>query len=315
MYDVACLGIFVADAIAKTVDEIPEGGKLSFVNQIALHTGGCAVSAAIDMTRMGISTVLIGCIGNDGFGEFISSELKKENIKTDGIVIKEGINTSSSLVLVSSSGERTFLHCVGSNASFVYRDVNFEIIKNSKILFIGGTFLMPNFDGIPCSLVLKKARELGVYTALDTAWDPTGRWMEVVEPCLPHLDLFIPSYEEARLIAGKDAVEDIADLFLSKGVKLAVIKLGKDGCFIKNCKGEKYTVPTYTKIKAVDTTGAGDSFVAGFLAGITKGWDLYKCGKYANAVGTHCVMEVGASTGIKSMQEILSFMDRYEEGS
>ena len=91
MYDVACLGIFVADAIAKTVDGIPEGGKLSFVNQIELHTGGCAVSAAIDMTRMGISTVLIGNLGNDGFGEFIYNELKKEKINTDGIVIKEGI--------------------------------------------------------------------------------------------------------------------------------------------------------------------------------------------------------------------------------
>lgn len=313
MYDVACLGILVADAIAKTVDEIPEGGKLSFVNQIELHTGGCAVSAAIDMAKMGISTSLIGKIGKDGFGEFLLSELKKEHVNTSGLILKEGLITSSSLVLVSGSGERTFLHCVGSNAALVYEDIDFEIIKNSKILFIGGTFLMPNFDGIPCSKVLKKAKEMGVYTALDTAWDPTGRWMEVVEPSLPHLDLFIPSYDEARLMAGKDDVEEIADLFISKGVKLAVIKLGKDGCFIKSDKGEKYTIPTYSNIKAVDTTGAGDSFVAGFLTGIVQGWDLYKCGKYANAVGTHCVMEIGASTGIKSMEEILKFMNKYEE--
>lgn len=78
---------------------------------------------------------------------------------------------------------------------------------------------------------------------------------------------FILSYDEARLIAGRDEPEEIADVFLTKGVKLAVIKLGKDGCFIKNTGGEKYLMPAYTNIKPVDTTGAGDSFVAGFLTG------------------------------------------------
>ncbi|MCX7842362.1 MAG: carbohydrate kinase family protein [Clostridia bacterium] len=313
MYDVACLGILVADAIAKTVDSIPDGGKLSFVDQISLHTGGCAANTAIDLSKIGIRTTLLGKVGSDGFGDFITGSLKKEGVNTDGLYVKEGINTSASLVLVAGSGERTFLHCVGSNAELTYEDVNFDIIAKSKILFVGGTNLMPKFDGEPCSRVLKRAREMGVYTALDTAWDPTGRWMEIVEPCLPYLDLFIPSYDEARMIAGKDDAEEIADLFLSKGVKLCVIKLGKEGCFIKNRDGEKHKIPTYLKVKAVDTTGAGDSFVAGFLAGLIQGWDLYQCGKFANATGTHCVMAVGASTGIKSMNEILEFMGKYEE--
>jgi sugar/nucleoside kinase (ribokinase family) len=104
----------------------------------------------------------------------------------------------------------------------------------------------------------------------------------------------------------------MADLFLAEGVKLAVIKLGKNGCFVKSSSGEKYLLPTYTDMKPVDTTGAGDSFVAGFLAGILKGWDLHECGRFANAVGTHCVMKVGASNGIKSLEETLEFMKKYE---
>jgi sugar/nucleoside kinase (ribokinase family) len=313
MFDVACLGILVADAIAKTVDEIPERGKLMPIDHISLHTGGCAMSSAIDLSKIGMKTAILGKVGKDGFGDFLVNSLKDEGVDTEGLVAKAGINTSSSLVLVAGNGERTFLHCIGSNADFTYEDVNFDIIKNSKILFVAGTNLMPNFDGIPCSKVVRKAKEMGVYTALDTAWDATGRWMEIVEPSLPYLDLFIPSYDEAKMIAQKEDVEEIADVFLSKGVKLAVIKLGKDGCFIKNSEGEKYTIPTYMDIKAVDATGAGDSFVAGFLTGIAGGWDLYKCGKFANAVGTHCVMEVGATTGIKKMEDILKFMERYEE--
>lgn len=312
MFDVACIGILVADAIAKTVDEIPDKGKLGAIDQLSLHSGGCAASICIDLEKIGLDVALIGKVGKDGFGDFMVNAVQSEGVNTEGLVVKPGINTSASVVLVSSGGERTFLHCIGSNADLVYEDVNFDIIRNSKILVVAGTYLMPNFDGEPCSRVLKKAKEMGVYTVLDTAWDTTGRWMQIVEPCLPYLDLFIPSYDEAKMISGREDAEEIADVFLSKGVKLAVIKLGKDGCFIKNKDGEKYTIPTYTDIKAVDATGAGDSFVAGFVTGLVQGWDLYKCGKFANAVGTHCVMEVGATTGIKKMEDILEFMKKYE---
>lgn len=313
MFDITCLGILCADAIAKTVDGIPERGKLSPVDSLSLHTGGCATNAAIDLAKIGVNTAIIGKVGKDGFGDFLYSALQSAGVDTQGLVVKEGINTSASVLLVSSDGERTVLHCYGSNADFVYSDVNFDIIKNSKILFVAGTNLMLNFDGEPTAQVLKKAQEMGVYTALDTAWDATGRWMQLVKPCLPYLDLFIPSYDEARLIAGKDDPEDIADVFLSHGVKLAVVKLGKEGCFIKSKDGKKYTIPTYSRIKAVDATGAGDSFAAGFITGLSQGWDLYKCGQFANAVGTHCVMQVGASTGIKPMADILEFMKNYEE--
>jgi len=312
VFDVACLGNLVADVITLPVNEIPEAGKLTLIDQITLHSGGCAMNTCIDLAKIGMKATVLGMVGKDGFGEFMLNVLKSQGIDTNGVAVKEGVNTSSSVVLVSDSGERTFLHCIGASAHYGYDDVNFDIIKNSRILFIGGTNLLPNFDGHPCSRLLKKAREEGVYTALDTAWDATGRWMEIVEPCLPYLDLFIPSYDEARMISGKDEPEEIADVFLNRGVRLAVIKLGKEGCFIKNSDGERYNIPTYTDIKAVDATGAGDSFVAGFLTGVLQGWDLQMCGKFANAVGTHCVMQIGATTGIKSMQEILDFMKRYE---
>ena len=131
---------------------------------------------------------------------------------------------------------------------------------------------------------------------------------------MEYIDLFIPSIEEAIMLSGKEEPEEIADAFLAMGVKTVVIKLGKKGCFIKDSVGEKYFIPTYSKIKAVDTTGAGDSFVAGFLTGITKGMGLYESGRFANAVGTHCVMAAGASTGIKSYEEIVKFIENNEIG-
>lgn len=314
MFDVTCVGILVADAIARTVDNLPESGKLELIDKLELFTGGCATSSAIDMAKLGLDIAIIGKIGNDGFGKFMSNSLKDEKVNIEGLKVDYNIGTSASMVTVDSNGERSFLHYLGANAEFVEEDINYNIIENSKIVFVAGTMLMPKFDGIQCAGFLKKAKEMGKYTVLDTAWDSKGRWMNLLKPCMEYIDLFIPSIEEAEMLSGKKEPEEIADVFLSMGVKTAVIKLGKKGCFIKDQAGEKHYIPTYTKFKAVDTTGAGDSFVAGFLTGLTKGWNLYECGKFANAVGTQCVMAAGASTGIKSFEETLLFIKNNEIG-
>lgn len=313
MFDVVCIGILVADAIAKTVDQMPGKGKLDLVNRLDLYTGGCAASAAIDLAKIGQKVAIIGKIGDDGFGKFLNTALREEGVHTNGLVVSKASGTSASVVLVDSAGERSFLHCLGANAEFSDTDVDYRIIQDSKIVFVAGTMLMPCFDGEPCARVLKKAKEMGKYTVLDTAWDSKGRWMQVLEPCMKYIDLFIPSYEEAVELSGKKDPEEIADVFLAMGVTTAVIKLGKDGCFMKDSGGEKHAIPTYANVQVMDTTGAGDSFCAGFLTGLARGWDLRECGKFANAVGTHCVMAVGASTGIKSLEEIQAFMKEYEE--
>lgn len=306
MVDVTCLGILVADAIAKPVTEIPESGKLSLVDQIELHTGGCATNTAIDLKKMGMPVSIVGKIGNDGFGRFLYNSLSDEGVDVRGLKMDSETTTSASIVLVSEDSERSFIHCLGSNATFCESDIDYDIIRGSKILFVAGALLMPSFDGEPTAKVLKWAQENDIYTVLDTAWDSTGRWMEAIGPCLPHLDLFMPSIEEAEMISGKEDVGEMAELFLEMGAKNVVIKMGTRGCFIKNSE-EEHEIPAFI-VDAVDTTGAGDAFVAGFITGLLQEWGLKKSGIYANAVGAHCVMEMGASNGIKSLDEIVEFI-------
>jgi sugar/nucleoside kinase (ribokinase family) len=313
MHGVTCLGIIVADVIAKTVDSLPEKGKLNLIEQIELHLGGCASNAAVDLQKLGVNTAIIGKVGNDGFGSFVTNEMKLNGVNVEGIKISDTSRTSASVVSVHLNGERSFLHHIGANAEFCKDDIDFLVIQNSKILFIAGALLMPGFDGESSAEILKKTKEAGIITVMDTAWDSTGKWMEKIKPCLPHLDYFIPSFEEAEMISGKSDPEEIADVFLKEGTKTAVIKLGSKGCFIKNQNGEKYSIGIFEGIKAVDTTGAGDAFASGFITGILNGWDLYSSGKFANAVGAHCVMSVGATSGIRSKDEILKFILEYEK--
>lgn len=314
MNDIACVGILVADCIAKPVKVIPEKGKLELVDSIGLYSGGCAASASINITKIGKKAVIIGKIGNDGFGMFMKSSLESHGVDTRGLKIDVKGETSASLVMVNPDGERTFLHSVGTNGTFNEKDIDYDIVKSSNIIFVAGTMLMPTFDGKDCALFLSKCKALGKTTALDTAWDSLGRWMKLLAPCMPYIDYFLPSYEEAVQLSGKTKPEDIADVFLGMGPHTVVIKMGEDGCFIKSkLTGEQHFIDSF-HVNAVDTTGAGDAFCAGFLSALVSGKSLYDAGRFANATGAHCVMAKGASTGIKSEREIEKFIADYDAG-
>ncbi len=314
MIDVACIGILVADVIAKPVDSIPKPGLLERIDSISIYSGGCAMNAGIDMAKIGLRTAVLGKTGNDSFGTFLCDELAKYGVETKGVSKDTKVQTSASVVISASNGERSFLHTVGANGTFCYDDVNWEVIEDSKIVFVAGTMLMDAFDGADCARVLKKCKEMGKITVLDTAWDSRGRWMDVLAPCMPYIDVFMPSIDEAiELAGGEEDPAKIADIFFDMGVGQVVIKLGSRGCYLRETRdAEGVVIPCFT-VKAVDTTGAGDSFCAGFLSGMAKGLSFSECGRLANAVGAHCVQAMGASTGIRSYEEICNFMKAQEK--
>ena len=310
MKKVACIGSVTTDILLKPVDGMPAPGVLQSVNGMEMHVGGCASNAAIDLAKLGIPSALLCRVGNDIFGDFVKTTCEKAGVDIRGVVSNEASATTTSVVCISSTGERSFLYYPGSAADFTKSDINSAVAESCDIIFVAGAFLNSCFDGTPCAEFLKDAREKGNFTVMDTAWDFSGRWLPVIAGVLPHLDLFMPSYDEAKMIAGLDEPEEIADFFFDRGVKTVIIKLGKHGALICENRDKKYAVPSYIIDNPADTTGAGDSFCAGFLAGLSMGWNYEKSGKFANAVGAHCVMAVGASTGIKPVEEILAFMEK-----
>ncbi len=325
---VACLGIIVADVVARPVDTIPDRGKLGLVESMELHTGGCAVNTGSALAKLGIRTGVLGKVGDDGFGSFVVDALRQRNIDTRGIAKDPRTHTSSTMVMVDSSGERTFIHYVGANARVTPGDVNWDVVANARLLHVGGFFLMPGFDGEGTKTVLRQAKELGITTSLDTAWDANGKWMPLLEPCLEYVDIFLPSYDEAVMLTGARDPEAIADAFLDRGVRVVGLKMGERGCFIKTrAPGEaadetpgeapggavgRWHIPPFA-VTAVDATGAGDAFVAGFLTGFIHGWEWEKVGRFANAVGASCVTAIGASAGIKSFSETLAMMENQNQ--
>ncbi len=307
MKKVCCVGIAVADVVAKTVNVVPEPGKLELVNGISMHTGGCAVNAAIDLSKIGIKTEICALVGEDAFGDFIIRELEANKVGTEGIKRTNEVATSSSVVLSLRDGERSFLHNIGSNGVFGIKDISWQVIEACDIVFVAGSLLMPEFDGEQTAAFLSKVKALGKTTVLDTAWDSTGAWMKKVAPVLPYVDYFMPSIEEAEMLSGKSDLGDIANEFTKSGAKNVILKLGEDGCYAL-CEGKVIERPIY-KVDVVDTNGAGDSFVAGFIAGLIEGQLIEDALDFACAVGAHCVGELGASTGVCHKNNIYKFID------
>ena len=312
MKNVLCVGSITTDIILKPVDTFPEPGKIQYIDSASMFVGGCASNAAIDLARLGVPTCLSGKVGRDIFGDFVRRTVSEEGVDVSGLVTDDTVQTTASILPVTSDGERSALFYCGSSSEFTDTYVDDKLLEWADVVFIAGALFTHKLDGEPAARLMKKAQNMGKYTVMDTAFDPTGRWMSAIAPTLPYLDLFMPSYDEAKFISGKDEVSEMAELFRSYGTKNVIIKCGGDGAYVLEEGAEEgYFSPAF-KVTPVDTTGAGDSFCAGFITGLTMGLPFRECARLANAVGAHCVTEIGASTGIKPLPEIYKFMEEYE---
>jgi len=313
MKKVLCIGSVTTDVIIKPIDNLPEPGQLLPIETSEMFVGGCASNACIDLAKLGVPVSLAVKLGKDLFSNFVYDTCKANGVDVKGVVFDENVQTTTSIVCVSSNGERSFLYNGGSTSALTEEDIPDEIIADADIVFLAGALLTHGLDGEPAARLFKRAKEMGKYTVMDTAWDATGRWMKGVEAALPYLDLFMPSIEEADRIAGVTDFDGIADVFFSKGVKNVIIKAGKQGAYIREADKPGYFAPTYLSVKRVDTTGAGDSFCSGFLAGLAQDKSYKDSAKLGNAVGSHCIMALGASTGIKPLADIYKFMEEHTD--
>ncbi|OPX25929.1 MAG: hypothetical protein B1H02_00070 [Candidatus Latescibacteria bacterium 4484_107] len=309
MTDVVSVGILVADALGKPIDRIPEEDRLALFERMELHIGGCAANTGIALSKLGAKVKVVGKVGADGFGDFIVKTLRKKNVDADGVVRDSSVSTSFTFVMITSAGKRRFLHCMGASAAFSLNDIDLSVLDDARILHVAGTYLMPTFDGEQTAELLKQAQKRGVITSMDTAFnDQVKDWSEIADLCLPYLDYFLPSFEEAEKITGESDPQVIARRLKELCPGMVGIKLGAEGFYLKTDEVERWISPY--SVKVVDTSGAGDSFVAGFLRGILEGWDAERCARFGSATAAFCIGAIGCTAGLRSMQETLDFMER-----
>jgi len=314
MAEVVCVGIVVADALGMPIDTYPEKGKLTLFDHLGLHVGGCAANTAIALAKLGVDAMIAAKVGDDILGKFVTEEIKGGGVDVAGIKLTDRTSTSFTFVMVGSDGERAFCHTIGANAHLALDDISLEDVKQARVLHIGGSLVMPALDGEPTAALLKLARDNAVITSVDTAYnDRLGDWLAVIKPSLPYIDYFLPSLLEARRISGLQDPREVARFFRDNGCRVVGLKMGLQGSYVLS-DDEEAELPIY-RVETVDTTGAGDCWVGGFLAGVLRGWRLEECARLGNAVAALNCQVVGASAGVKGFDEVRAFQARLRKQS
>lgn len=306
---VVCVGILVADVLARPVDDIP-WGSLSLVDEVALRGGGCALNTASALARLGRAASVAGKVGADALGDFLLGLMDDRGVDRSGVVRDPSVPTAASVALVSTGGERTFLHLPGANGRLRLDEIDLGDFPGAACVHVAGALVLEELDGAPTAELLADARRRGLMTSLDTVWDASGRWQRV-EAALAHLDVAMPSLAEAREITGLADPPDVADWLRSRGVGTVALTMGADGCYVAG-EGFEGFVPA-PEVRAVDGTGAGDAFAAGFLHAWLDRRPLEETARFACAAGALAATAMGAYDGVGDERETLALANHRTE--
>ncbi|WP_322103132.1 sugar kinase [Paraburkholderia sp. J41] len=305
-FDVSCIGFHVLDVLGRPVTAIPPGGRAAYIEEICMTVAGTAGATSVACAMLGIRTRSVTTVGSDDVGDFLLSKMEGYGVDCALVSRTKDVQTSATILPVRPNGERPALHVPGSANAFTVPARDLDAALDARIVHVGGTGLMKAFDGKPTIALLKRAKALGRITTFDLI-QATPETIALVEPCLPYLDYFVPSIDEAAEMAGTNNVEDVARFFRERGVKNCILTLGAHGVYVAPEHGEAFSLPAFD-IAVSDTTGCGDSFTAGIIVGLTQGWALRECARFASAVAAKVAMGLGSQGKLKSFDDTLEAM-------
>ncbi|CAA9541557.1 MAG: Ribokinase [uncultured Thermomicrobiales bacterium] len=309
MADVVSLGIHILDVLGRPVTRIPPGQDLDLLEEIRLTVAGTAAGTSVDLAKLGAEVQAMGAVGDDAAGSFILDTMGRYGIDTSHLVVKAGVQTSATMLPIRPNGERPALHVLGANGALTFDDLDLDAIAAARHLHFGGTYLMPRLDGEPTRRVLEHARAHGVTVTLDLIQTERPDLLDVLTPCLPFVDYFMPGLDEARRICGLEDRGDVIRFFLDRGVGHTVFKMGDQGSSIAgpDVPGGELRLPAL-KTPVVDSTGCGDAYCAGFIVGLLNGWDLERAGRLGTAAAAQVITGLGSDAGIVDLDQTLAFM-------
>ena len=305
-HDVSVVGLYCIDVLGRPVTAIPDGGNAFFIDQIRLTVAGTAGGTVVDCAKLGLRALAVGAVGDDEKGRFVLDTLSGFGIATDRMQRHPGVHTAASILNVRPNGERPCLHVRGASDVLMLTEDDYPDVLDARFVHMGGNGLLGRMDGEPTARLLAAAKSLGRTTTFDLIF-ATSELMEKLRPAMAYVDYFIPSIEEATALCGRTDPHDAARFFLDLGVKTCVLTMGGEGCIVINDE-TTIRLPAHD-IDVVDTTGCGDAFTAGFIAGLHHGWDLERAARLGGTCGALVAGGLGSDAGIVDWDRTVSAMD------
>ncbi|MDX1813705.1 MAG: carbohydrate kinase family protein [Candidatus Bathyarchaeia archaeon] len=284
--------LFKVNMIAKKEEE---GSVLDFTE----CGGGSAANTTVGLAKLELKTGFIGKVASDREGKFLLNEFRKEGVDVNGITVSERGRSGSVMGFIDTKGDRALYVDPGVNDQIDFNDIDLSYFSGAKFLHLS------SFVGEDSFKTQKQL--LKQLTGINVSFDPGAiyarKGLDALKPIIRKCSVIFPNAIELKLLTGQDYKEGTQTL-IAMGVDVVAVKLGKLGCFITDGK-ENHLIEPY-KVKAVDTTGAGDAFCTGFLYGLIKQRNLFECGRLGNFVASRCISKMGARNGLPKLADLKS---------
>jgi sugar/nucleoside kinase (ribokinase family) len=299
-YDILVLGEINMDLILRADQIAPRFGQERLVDDAALTVGSSSVIFACGAARLGLCTGFLGVVGDDDLGRLALRAMAERGVDVRPVIVDPAVKTGITVSL-STPSDRAMLTYTGSIAALTPEHVDRALFAQTRHLHVGSYFLQTGLrPGLPW--LLAQARALGLPVSLDTGWDPAEKWDGDLGKVLALVDLFLPNAAEACAITRERHVE-AALASLAQVVPVVAVKLGAEGAVGR--RGDETARAAPPRVQVVDTTGAGDSFDAGFVYGHLAGWPVGRTLQMACACGALCTRQVGGTSGQPTLDEAL----------
>ena len=286
------MGVHVLDVLVRPVEEIPEGQGGTLVEEIKITAAGSAGGTALILAKLGADVQSAGAIGTDPAAEMLVGLLERDRVDTSMLRRRSGVQTSTSVLPIRPDGSRPAFHVVGANSTFGPGDVDWKAVEAADFLHLGGPEFMGGEAAAP---LLARAREHGVVTSADVLAPGEPGLLDWIGPALGELDYFLPNDDQVLALTGADDLEAGCRALLDRGVGCVAATCGADGALVVDEDGARQ-IPAF-EIEAVDTTGCGDAFSAGFLRGLSLGRDRPDAARLGCAAAAMVAQGLGTDHG------------------
>lgn len=315
MTDVVTLGELL-------IDFVPTVSGVTLIEAPAFKkaAGGAPANVAAGLAKLGVPCSFFGKVGDDAFGHFLKQTLEEVGVNTNGLVFSSQARTMLAFVSLTEEGEREFMFYRHPSADMLYspEEIDYEQLKAAKIFHCGSISLISEPSRSATLAAIATARENGITVSYDpnlrlALWPDAEAAKAGMMSVWESADLIKVSGDELEFLTGLTNIEDAVKSLWTENLRLMVVTLGKTGCayFTPEFHGE---VPGF-QVTPVDTTGAGDGFVAGLLKGLLtypQAWgdeeQLRQVCRIANAVGALTTTSRGAIPALPSLEQVNAFL-------
>ena len=302
MTEIVVLGSLNMD-LSIHVPRIPLPGETLSGGNLLTSPGGKGANQAAASARLGRQVAMIGCVGQDDFGQRMKSNLRSMGIEVSHIKEETSVPSGTAMILVDPRGENCIVLSPGANQKVTLGPADVDLIKKARILLLQ-LEIAPD--------IIFEAIDIAHAASVPVLLNPAPA-IPLDESIYPKIDYLVPNETEATLLTGVKVMDlpstqKAAEILLTRGVKTVIITLGAEGAFLAT-KKKKVHVPAF-KTEVVDTTGAGDAFIGGFASGLVQGKEIGFALQMASAAGALASAKTGAQTSLPSCQELESFLNQ-----